>query len=263
MKIVLVGAGNLATNIGHALLDCGHDIIQVYSRTYESASLLAEAVGGSPITELDKISPLADAYIVSVKDSAIAEVIPSLCKGREEKVFLHTAGSVPMDVFKGMAEHYGVFYPLQTFSKFKILDFRRIPCFVEANDTRSSSILSKLANDVSSRVYALSSADRKYLHLSAVFACNFVNHCYDISSVLLDKHHIPFDVMLPLIDETARKVHAMSPREAQTGPAARYDQNVIRAQSDLLKDNPLFRQIYECMSISINHAAQKMNKDND
>ena len=263
MKIVMIGAGNLATNIGHALLKSDNDILQVYSKTYKSASLLSAAVGGSPVTDLNEISSAADAYIISVKDSAIADIVPVLCKGREDKVFLHTAGSVSIDVFKGMAEHYGVFYPLQTFSKFKILDFNRIPCFVEANDARSSFVLSKLANEMSSRVYALSSPDRKYLHLAAVFACNFVNHCYEISSEILGKYRIPFDVMLPLIDETARKVHAMPPIEAQTGPAARYDQNIIRTQSDMLKDNPLFRQIYECMSISINHVAQKKNNEND
>lgn len=91
---------------------------------------------------------------------------------------------------------------------------------------------------MSHRVYPLSSADRKHLHLSAVWACNFANHCYDVAASLLQAHHLPFEVMLPLIDETARKVHALSPREAQTGPAVRYDENVIQAQAELLKDDP-------------------------
>lgn len=257
MKIVLIGAGNLATNLGKALLDSGNDILQVYSRTMESASVLAAMAGGSPVTELNKINSEADVYIVSVKDSIIADIVPALCSGRKDKVFLHTAGSVPQDVFKGMATHYGVLYPMQTFSKNKILDFSTIPCFVEGNDEIAFETARTLADNISEHVYLLNSEDRRCLHLAAVFACNFVNHCYEISSEILSKHGLPFDIMLPLVEETARKVRSMSPKEAQTGPALRYDQNIIRAQSELLKDNPIFRQIYDCMSLSIHHVAKK------
>lgn len=257
MKIVLIGAGKLATNLGKALLDAGNDILQVYSRTMESASLLASIAGGSPVNDLEKINSDADVYIISVKDSVLADIIPVLCKGREDKVFLHTAGSVSQEVFNGMARHYGVLYPMQTFSKNKLLDFSDIPCFVEGNDELSFETARVLADGISEHVYLLNSEDRRHLHLAAVFACNFVNHCYEISSEILAKHELPFEVMLPLIEETARKVHDMSPKEAQTGPAMRYDQNVIRAQSELLKENPIFRQIYECMSLSIHHVAKK------
>lgn len=257
MKIVLIGAGNLATNLGKALLDVGNDILQVYSRTMESASSLAAMVGGSPTTDIDSINSEADVYIVSVKDSVMTDIIPSLCKGREDKVFLHTAGSVAADVFKGMAKHYGVLYPMQTFSKCKILDFSYIPCFVEGNDELSFETARGLADQISEHVYLLNSTDRKYLHLAAVFACNFVNHCYEISSEILAKRGLSFDIMLPLIEETAHKVHAMPPKEAQTGPALRYDQNIIRAQSELLRDNPIFKQIYESMSLSIHHVAKR------
>ena len=110
---------------------------------------------------------------------------------------------------------------------------------------------------MTTKIYQLSSEDRKYLHLSAVFACNFVNHCYAVSYDILKKHGIPFDVMLPLIDETARKVHVLTPQEAQTGPAVRYDQNVIRAQSSLLRDNPLLKDIYERMSMNIHRMSEE------
>lgn len=251
MKIVLIGAGNLATNLGKALLAAGHDIVQVYSRTQESASLLADIVGASPVTDISLVRADADVYFVSLKDSVVGEMVPMLCKGKENKVFIHTAGSLPLDVFQGMAMHYGVLYPMQTFSKNKEVDFSVIPCFIEANDDYAHGMVEELAHQLSHSVYELSSADRKYLHLSAVFACNFVNHCYAISQEVLEKHGIPFDVMLPLIDETAQKVHSLSPKEAQTGPAVRYDQNVIRNQATLLKDNPLLKEIYERMSMSI------------
>lgn len=257
MKIILIGAGNLATNLGKALLHAGHDILQVYSRTMESASALATLAGGAPVTDLSKVRDDADLYIVSVKDSVVGELLPQLCKGRETKVFLHTAGSLPMNVFEGMAMHYGVLYPMQTFSKEREVNFSVIPCFIEANDKFAHEIIEGLARELSNRVIELSSDDRKYLHLSAVFACNFANHCYAISEEILQKHGIPFDVMLPLIDETAAKVHELSPKKAQTGPAVRFDENVIRKQAALFKENPLLKDIYERMSVSIHRMAEK------
>lgn len=257
MKIVLIGAGNLTTNLGKALLAAGHDIVQVFSRTRESAVTLADIAGASPVTDIAMVRNDADIYIVSVKDSVLGDLLPLLCKGKETKVFVHTAGSLPLDVFQGMAMHYAVLYPMQTFSKSEEVDFSGIPCFIEANDEYAHGVVADLAHQLSGHVYELSSADRKYLHLSAVFACNFVNHCYAISQDVLEKHGVPFEVMLPLIDETARKVHRLSPHDAQTGPAVRYDQNVIRNQAALLRDNPLLKDIYERMSLSIHRMAEK------
>ena len=162
-------------------------------------------------------------------------------------------------VFQGMARHYGVFYPMQTFSRQKRVSFEEIPCFIEGSGEEETDAIEALASQLSHRVYRLSSEARKYLHLSAVFACNFVNHCYAISAELLEKHGIPFDVMLPLIDETAAKVHQMLPKDAQTGPAVRYDENVIRAQSQLLKNNPLVKDIYDRMSMNIHRLSEEFN----
>lgn len=260
MKIVFIGAGRLATNLSKALHEAGHDIVQVYSRTIESATDLADVVGGSPTNDIKRLTRDADVYIFAVKDSALAELIPQACKGREQKVFLHTAGSVPMDAFKGMALHYGVLYPMQTFSKERDVDFRDIPCFVEVSDEFSAKAIVALATAISDHVSPLSSADRKYLHLAAVFACNFTNHCYAMAADILEKHGLPFETMLPLIDETARKVHDMSPDEAQTGPAVRYDENIIREHGQLLRDNPFAKDLYDRMTISIHKKAMKKKK---
>ena len=257
MKIILIGAGNLATHLGKAIFAAGHDVVQVFSRTMQSATALASEVGAQPVSDISTVRADADLYVVSVKDSALAELIPALCKGKETKVFLHTAGSIPMDVFQGMALHYGVLYPMQTFSKQREVDFSQIPCFIEANDEHALQRIGDVAHQVSSRVYHLASEDRKYLHLSAVFACNFVNHCYALSQEILKDHGIPFDVMLPLIDETAAKVHELDPKEAQTGPAVRYDENVLRAQGALLKSNPQMKDIYDRMSMSIHKLSIK------
>ena len=148
---------------------------------------------------------------------------------------------------------------MQTFSKQRIVDFKVISCFIEASDVLAKSILQQLCDSISDRVYELSSDNRKYLHLAAVFACNFVNHCYEISSGILNKNDIPFDVMLPLIDETAKKVHEMKPKDAQTGPAVRYDENVISRQMQLLNGTPLNKEIYQLMSKSIHATA--INKE--
>ena len=271
MKIVLIGAGNLATHLGKALHAAGHDIVQVFSRTMQSAETLASLLDAEPLTDIAQVMDDADVYIFSVKDSALVQLVAQLCrheadglgedgavnalrkakKGEHERVFLHTAGSMPMSVFKGMAQHYGVLYPMQTFSKQREVDFSIIPCFVEANDEFAQKQIEGLAREISGRVYQLSSEDRKYLHLSAVFACNFANHCYAISQELLEEHGIPFDVMLPLINETAAKVHEMKPKDAQTGPAVRYDENVIGKQSKLLENHPHFKKVYDSMSKSI------------
>lgn len=250
MKIVLIGAGNLATHLGKALHAAGHDMVQVFSRTMQSAEALASLLDAEPLTDISQVRDDADVYIFSVKDSALEQLISQLCGG-EKKVFLHTAGSMPMSVFRGKALHYGVLYPMQTFSKQREVDFSIIPCFIEANDEFALKQIEGLAGQISHRVYQLSSEDRKYLHLSAVFACNFANHCYAASQKLLQQHGIPFDVMLPLIDETAAKVHGMTPKEAQTGPAVRYDENVIGKQIQLLENQPYFQKIYDCMSKSI------------
>ena len=255
MRIVLIGAGRLATHLGPALKGAGHVIVQVYSRTAEAASALATAVSAEPVTDIDRVTREADVYICALKDSVLPTLLPQLCKGREKALFLHTAGSVPLQVFEGYARRYGVLYPMQTFSKERRLDFSEIPVFIEADSATSFPIVESLASSVSQNVRPLSSADRRYLHLSAVFACNFVNHCYDLAGQLLQEHGITFDTLLPLIDETARKVHELSPRQAQTGPAVRYDENVINAQSQLL--NGLSKDIYDLLSRSIHECSSQ------
>lgn len=257
MNVALIGAGNLATNLARALLKAGHTVTQVYSRTIKSALRLASVVGATHTTDIAAVTNDADVYIISVKDSVIADLIPTLCRNRGDKVFLHTAGSIPMDVFRRHASHYGVMYPMQTFSKEREVNFHTIPCFVEANNDATLALIRSLAASLSDRVITLSSEQRRYLHLAAVFACNFTNHCYAAAEEILKAHDIPFDVMLPLIDETARKVHTLDPITAQTGPAVRYDENVIKQQTDILRNDPLYRQIYECMSASIHHTAQR------
>ena len=146
---------------------------------------------------------------------------------------------------------------MQSFSKERRVDYAEIPVFIEAGDADSLAVIHNLAASVSSHVRELSTEDRKYLHLAAVFACNFTNHCYAMSAEILEQHGVPFDVMLPLIDETASKVHELHPKEAQTGPAVRYDENVINMQSALLDGT--MKSVYDLLSKSIHSFEQLKN----
>lgn len=256
MEIVFVGAGRLATQFAKALHRQGHTIAAVYSRTMASAEALCAAVGGLPTDDIEQLPLKADAFILAVKDSALPSLIPLLAKGREEQPMFHTAGSVPMTVF-GQLPHHGVIYPMQTFSKERDVDFAHLPIFIEAGSDLSLSRAEELATAVTDRVYRLSSDERRYLHLAAVFACNFANHCYTLAADILEKHGMTFDVMLPLIAETAQKVNELHPRQAQTGPAVRFDENVINAQTALLAGNPLMQEVYTLMSRSIHHYSEK------
>lgn len=256
MKVISVGAGRLAWHLVQALSGAGHEVVQVYSRTEESAAALAAKVGAQPVCRIDDVGD-ADVYVVAVKDAVLADVVRQLCKGRAARVFLHTAGSMPMQVFDGLAAHYGVFYPMQTFSKERALDFSRIPIFLEGSDPVALGVARTLAESVSRQVVELSGEGRRRLHLAAVFACNFANHCYELASEVLQEQGLPFSVMQALVDETAAKVSELSPRQAQTGPAVRYDQNVMEAQLSLLADRPLAQQIYRLMSKSIHETALK------
>ena len=233
MRIVVIGTGRLASNLVPALQKVGHEVRVVNSRTLE----------GLPNE--------ADAFVIAVKDDALESVARRVVQGREEQVFFHTAGSMPLSVFKGIARHYGVFYPMQSFSKERQVDFADVPIFLEGCDDKAIQTAHAIAESISRKVYELTTAERRYLHLAAVFACNFANHCYALSAKVLEQHGLPFDVMLPLIDETARKVHTMHPVPAQTGPAIRWDENVMSAQKALLDNEPEMQKIYELMSNSI------------
>ncbi len=249
LRIVMIGAGNLATNLGLALVTSGYRVVQVYSRTNESASVLADKLQCGYTNSVKGISTDADLYIVSIKDSVLAEITNELTSVNTDALWVHTAGSMPMDTLS--CRRRGVFYPMQTFSKQTVADFKNIPVFLETSSTGDMDILRTIATSLSDKVYELSSEDRKYLHLAAVFSCNFVNHCCTLAADLLGDKDIPFEVMLPLIDRTAAKLHMLTPCEAQTGPAVRYDRNVIDKHISLLSERPDLQRIYELMSKSI------------
>ncbi|MBD8348296.1 Rossmann-like and DUF2520 domain-containing protein [Dysgonomonas sp. HGC4] len=248
MNIVFIGAGKLATHLATELVKHSFTIQQVYSRTDHSAQELAQKVNAKATSNIKAVDTNADIYIFSVKDSALLSVITEMPSNNG--LWLHTAGSISLDIFKGYSIRYGVLYPFQTFSDNRDLNFRKIPIFIEASNKTELDLLQSICLQISDKVRTLSSEKRQYLHLTGVFACNFVNHMYAISQHILKEEGIPFESLLPLIDETASKVHTLLPQEAQTGPAIRYDENVIQKHIDLIED-PDLKEIYALISKNI------------
>ena len=254
MKIVIIGSGNLATQLSLALSDAGLQIVQVFSKTEEHARELAGKLGCAYTANADEIDGNADVYIISVKDDAISGIATKIGEKARNAIVVHTAGSINMDVLKGNTQHYGVLYPMQTFSKNRRVDFKPIPCFLEASDEETLKTIRQLAESVSDHVVLADSAKRKKIHLAAVLACNFTNHCYRLAEKVLQEEQIDFNLFLPLIDETAKKVSVLSPKHAQTGPMMRWDTGVMNMQIDLLSDERT-KQIYRLMAESIHDDA--------
>ena len=236
-RTVLIGRGNVASHLQEALTRAGHQVL---------------ALGGRNRTQ--PIPHDADLYIIAVTDSAIAQVAEAI--GPVDGLVVHTAGSVPMSILP--QRNRGVLYPLQTFTKGRPLDMSQVPLFIESDGNLP--LLREVASQISSVVTEMDSSRRRYLHLAAVFCCNFTNHMYRITEVMLAQHDIPFSVMLPLIDETARKVHTLTPAQAQTGPAVRWNQEVMAAQIELLEREDL-KQLYQIISNSIHHDKLQSQQD--
>jgi len=249
-NVVIIGAGNLATQLALSLFEKGIQVKQVYSRKIESASELAGKMNAAFTNNLSDLDTKADLYVIAVKDSAIQEVLENIVID-EDQLIVHTAGSVPMNILEGFSTNYGVFYPLQTFSKSRKIDFSDIPICIEASHATTFLELEKLGEKLSSSVNQINSEERKTLHLAAVFVNNFVNHLYAVGADILHDKKLDFDLLKPLIRETAEKIESLTPIEAQTGPAKRNDQNTIDAQLKMLQDKPEFQKIYSFATESI------------
>lgn len=252
--VTFVGAGRLATQLAIALQKAGHRIMGIYSRTRLSADrLLRQLEHKSPIVVTNRLTdlPWTDVYIIAVTDTALTEVIAQWPQQAKDRVVLHTAGSLAMDMLKPISGHYGVLYPMQTFSMGIPVDFREVFVFTESNCPTAQKVVSDLALSISNHVCELSSAARKHLHIGAVMACNFSNHLYEMAFNYLSEYGIPPDCLLPLIDETVAKLHRMSPHEGQTGPACRGDRRVVEEHLQMLDGHTLLREFYKLFSDSI------------
>lgn len=245
----IIGSGNVATHLGRAL---GRvvDIKQVYSRNINHAEALSSQLpaGCDAIDNPQKLYLHADLYIIAVSDDKIKEVLASL-PDVKDAVWIHTSGSIGIDVFDGMRAKYGVLYPLQTFTKSKEIDFAEVPLFVEGSNEDVTSDILSLAAQLSEHTSRLDSEGRCRLHMAAVFACNFVNYMWTIADSQLNMIGQNINILAPLLEETMQKIGQMPPAEAQTGPARRGDRNIINKHCGLLPDREA--QIYKILSEQI------------
>jgi len=252
-SIVILGAGNVAFHLTRALIENTCNVRQIFNRTLEHAREIGEA---NRISYTDKISEIekADIYIIASADSGIEEFSHYI--QYDDVLVVHTSGSSPMSVLKGDYRK-GVFYPLQTFSKERTMRYDNIPFFIEAENSEDLKKLNELGNRISNEVHELNFVSRMQVHMTGVWANNFVNHLYYIAGNICEQNNVPFDVLLPLIQETANKVIEMSPKDAQTGPAKRGDQVIIDRHLEALQDDSRLLQIYQILTDSIKRVYEK------
>ncbi len=235
MRIIIIGQGNVACNL-----------LAAFNRNNVPVEMVSSYTG------LDTIPQNADVYIYAVRDHALAEVINQV-HTPQRALHIHTSGTIPVSIFGPDKPHCGVLYPFQTLSKAHIIeDFTTVPVFIEARGIDDISALYTLALTITPHIYEASQSDRERLHVAGVFANNFSNLMYSIAKDILRDTHIPFSALLPLIDETAAKVHTLPPRAAQTGPAIRGDQDVMAHHLELIKQ-PEYREAYKLLSSLIKH----------
>ncbi|MEO6850043.1 MAG: Rossmann-like and DUF2520 domain-containing protein [Mucilaginibacter sp.] len=249
MHITIIGSGNVATHLAAAFKNAGHAIVQVYSRDLQNASLLAYHVRAEAIDDLNQINPETDLFIIAVKDDAIETIATKLV--RHKKLIVHTSGATDLQVILKHTKNAGVFYPLQTFSKTKEVNFNNVPLCIEGAGEQITTQLMNLARTVSNKVCRINSAGRKTLHLAAVFACNFPNYLYYLAQQLLADQQLDFDLLRPLILETAQKVQDHLPADVQTGPAIRNDEKTMAVHLQQLEEKPELRQLYKSLSQGI------------
>jgi len=246
MQTVIIGSGNVAYHLAKAFIQNGISLAQIFGRNEKELQKISSELNISYSTEnLQDV----DLYIICVSDNSVEDVSKIIVK--KDCLVAHTSGSLPKEILIGEYRKSS-FYPLQTFSKTKNLDYKKIPFFIETENEEDQRILTDLASKISDNVMESTHEKRKYIHLTAVFACNFVNHLFARAKEISDAQEIPFDYFLPLINETVQKISEIEPKSAQTGPAVRNDKRILELHEQLLKDESL--EIYKTM----NHSIKKM-----
>lgn len=248
-RIVIIGAGNVATHLARELATT-HNILQIYSRDISNAKKLAGSIDNcQPVNRHDLIVTDADVYIIAVKDDAISSIAQNLTQSRAGALWLHTSGSVPVGIFEGLCNRYGVLYPLQTFSKDTFVNVSEVPFFIEGNTADTLESIRKIALSLSPLVNEADSSSRQRLHTAAVFACNFANHMWAIAHDILQEGGLDWETLMPLLKATLDKTSRISPSDAQTGPARRGDTTTMERHLSSLDSHQA--EIYRLLSDSI------------
>ena len=253
--VVLLGAGRVAQHLGPALAAAGYSVRHIWSRTAASAAALAGRLPGATSgTSLISL-PAADLYLLVLPDAAVADVA-GRARFAAEAVVAHTAGALPLAVLSGLPQvQAGVFYPLQTFSPGRVIDWRTVPLCLEAADAATYARLEEVARRLSHEVRPVDSAQRLHLHVAAVFACNFTNHLLGIGHALATEAGLPFELLHPLVQETVSKALAAPAFTVQTGPALRHDAPTLARHEQALAGHAAWQQLYKLLTQSIQQAA--------
>ena len=245
--IVILGAGNVGTHLAWAFRERGFNIAQIVGRPEADVAALANDVGAEHANSFSELKKGQDLYVMALPDHAMEEVLPKL--GLRDELLVHTSGSMPMEILKPYSENTGVFYPLQTFSRTRKIDFKEVPLLLEANRIDNEVRLLEFGNSISSNVRVVDSAQRLAIHIAAVFASNFSNHMYELARQIFDMHKMDFDLLIPLIKETASKAAVLGPGNSQTGPASREDMEIRHLQA--LEENPAAWELYKRITQNI------------
>lgn len=250
VNVVILGAGNVAYHLTRSLVESGFRVVQIISKSEEKARELSLIASCEFSLSINDINKTADIYILAVPDSAVSELSVSL--PQLGGVVVHTSGSTPLKVLSRVSNHYGVFYPFQTFSRNRELNLNNVPFCIEASSDDVSNVLFAFAKSIGAMPLSMDSETRQWLHLCGVFSCNFVNHMLSIAQIISLKQGIPFDLLKPLISETISKALEGNPLDLQTGPAIRGDSDTIKKHIALLSEvDEDFRDLYMALSNSI------------
>ncbi len=270
MNIFIFGSGNVAWSLVPALKKAGHNVVGVYGRTSSNVRELCNRFSVVPVLELEKITPYADIYFIVTADNGIVSAASAL---KTNHIVLHTSGTTDINVLKRFFKKCGVIYPVQTFSKSVNVDFAHVPLLIESSDEITAQKIKLLADSLSTDVREMTSAQRRILHLSAVFACNFTNHVIAASKMLMAKEDVDYALLEPLIHETIRKALENDPILCQSGPAVRNDTRILNYHLEMLNQYPTLKKIYSYISESISEFSktypdgiagiEPKNKDNE
>ena len=250
-RITIAGAGRVATHLGKRLKAKGLTVTQVVSRTADHARALATALGTKWTDQWDETDPETDWLILAVRDDAVAAVAAGIAPFVKNALATHTSGATPGHTLSGTFDRFGVFYPLQSFSAERQPVWSKIPFCIDANSQEDVLFLRKMAKIVGNLVYQVNDVQRAELHVAAVFANNFANHCFAIAEKMLDEADLPFEMLHPLMEETIAKAIQDSPARMQTGPAARGDRETLERHIGLLAGHPEWQEIYRMISSDI------------
>ena len=248
MKIVLIGAGNVATVLGKLFYNNGHEIVQIAGRNIEKAELLANALNSEAIISLNNLTHDADLYIIAIPDDAVPSVAETL--RIPNKMVVHTAGTLQLDSIKKISENIGVIWPLQSLKK-EIKHLPDIPFVIDGNSLAVTETLKIFLNTVTDKVIAMKDEERKRLHLTAVMVSNFSNHLYTLAQDYCNEYHLPFNYLIPLIKETALRLNLYEAKDVQTGPSVRGDNKTIDSHLTLLENNEQLKTLYKEFDKSI------------